>query len=166
MLLNNFDIFSDFYSDPELRLMFKEEFDNDIPSTVMWALVLYTHPRSKFAELDIPTRELLIKKDYLEDLEFNFEDHKDTINKILSFLPTTADRFIATWNKKLNEINAFLDSVTYNADTSETLSKIMKEFHPMMKQYKEIVKEFQKEQELQTLGGVEESLIEKGLLFS
>ena len=40
----------------------------------------------------------------------------------------------------------------------------MKDFYPMMKQYKEIVKEFQKEQEMQTLGGVEESLSEKQLI--
>lgn len=166
MLLNTFDIFSDFYSDPELKLLFKEEHDAQIPSSTMWALVLNVHPRSKFAELDTFTREQIIKKDYLNDLEFNFSEYKDTSDKILSYLPTTADRFLATWNKKLNEINSFLDSVTYNSETAEMLSKIMKEFHPMMKQYKEIVKEFQKEQELQTLGGVEESLLEKGLLLS
>lgn len=164
MLPNVFDIYSDFYSDPEIKLAFKEEYDASIPSTTMWALVLYVHPRSKFAELDPATKESLIKKDFLEDPEFKFENYLSTIDKIQNYLPTTADRFISTWNKKLNEINSFLNSVTYTAETSEMLTKVMKDFYPMMKQYKEIVKEFQKEQEMQTLGGVEESLSEKGLI--
>ena len=96
MLPNSFDIYSDFYSDPEIRLAFKEEYDLNIPSTTMWALVLYVHPRSKFSELDPATKEALIKKDYLEDPDFDFNSYLSTIDKIQSYLPTTADRFIST----------------------------------------------------------------------
>lgn len=163
-LPNSFDIYSDFFSDPEVKLLFKTEYEIPLSSETMWALMLYAHPRSKFAELDIPTRELLIKKDYLEDLSFDFDAYKSTIQKIVDYLPSTADRFLVTWNKKLNEINEFLNSKKYDETTAEILTKIMKDFHPMMKQYKEIVKEFQKEQEMQTHGGIEESLAEKGLI--
>jgi len=40
----------------------------------------------------------------------------------------------------------------------------MKDFYPMMKQYREIVTLFQKEQEIATHGNIEESLSEKGLI--
>ena len=157
------DIHSDFYSDPQIKLIHKDEFKRKIPSKVMWALILNCHPKSKFFELDTATRQNLIKKDYLNDNEFNFEDYSDVTNKILSNLPNTASRFLFTWNTKLNEINDFLASVQYNENTYEMISKIMKDLHPMMKQYKEIYKEFQN-QESTTLGNVEESLSEKGLI--
>ena len=157
------DIHSDFYSDPQIKLIHKDELKRKIPSKVMWALILNCHPKSKFFELDTTTRQNLIKKDYLNDDKFNFEDYSDVTNKILSNLPNTASRFLFTWNTKLNEINDFLASVQYNENTYEMISKIMKDLHPMMKQYKEIYKEFQT-QESTTLGNVEESLSEKGLI--
>ena len=157
------DIHSDFYSDPQIKLIHKDELKRKIPSKVMWALILNCHPKSKFFELDTTTRQNLIKKDYLNDDKFNFDDYSDVTNKILSNLPNTASRFLFTWNTKLNEINDFLASVQYNENTYEMISKIMKDLHPMMKQYKEIYKEFQT-QESTTLGNVEESLSEKGLI--
>lgn len=160
----NIDIHSDFYSDPQIKLLHKKEYEDNIPSNFMWALLLNCHPKSKFFDLDTSTRQSIIKKDYLNNEEFNFDDYAHVTTKILSYLPSTADRFLATWNNKLNEINAFLDSKTYDETTFEMLTKIMKDLHPMMKQYREIVKEFQKEQETITHGNVEESLSEKGLI--
>ncbi len=160
----NIDIYSDFYSDPQMKLLHKKEYESGVPSNHMWALILNCHPKSKFFELETSTRQNIIKKDYLNDEDFSFEKYADVTNKIVSNLPNTASRFLVTWNVKLNEINAFLDSKTYDESNYEMLSKIMKDFHPMMKQYKEIVKEFQKEQEIATHGNVEESLAEKGLI--
>lgn len=163
-MIINFDIFSDFWADSQMRVLFKDEYKNKTPSNVMWALFLYIHPLSKFFELDIPTREQLIKKDYLQDQDFDFKDYDNTLSKIVSYLPNTSDRFLVTWNKKLNEINTFLDSKTYDESTYEILTKVMKDFYPMMKQYREIVTLFQKEQEIATHGNIEESLSEKGLI--
>lgn len=164
MFIKDINLDSDFYSDPQMSLLFKEEKNQKIPSSVMWALVLDVHPGSNFSDLDPVSRRALIAKDYLEDPDFNFEDYKSTTLKIINSLPSTADRFIATWKIKLDELNDFLVSIKVTPDTYEMLTKIMKDFYPMMKQYKEIEKEFQKQQELSTHGNVEESLSEKGLI--
>lgn len=164
-MIDSFDITTDFYSDPQTKLLFKKEYDSKIPSKHMWALALLVHPKSKFSDLDTDTAKTLIYKDYLNsDPKFKWDDYKDVTSKIIEYLPTAPERFLATWKKKLSEINSFLNSKPYDENTYEMLSKIMKEFHPMMKQYREIEKEYQKETELSTRGGVEESLSEKGII--
>ena len=165
MFISDLNIESDFYSDPQIKLLFKEEHLAKISSRIMWALVLDVHPNSKFSDLDPDTRRSLITKDYLDKPSFEWDSYKSTTLKIINSLPSTADRFLATWKIKLDELNDFLVSIKVSSDTYEMLTKIMKDFYPMMKQYKEIEKEFQKQQDLATHGGVEESLVEKGLLF-
>lgn len=164
-MLESLDIMSDFYADPQMKILFKKEYDSKVPSKHMWALVLLIHPKSKFSDLEKETAEILIYKDYLaSDSKFKWDNYKDTISKIIEYLPTAPERFLATWKKKLSEINSFLNSKPYDETSYEMLSKIMKEFHPMMKQYREIEKEYQKETELATRGGVAESLSEKGII--
>lgn len=164
MFITELNIDSDFYSDPQIKLLFKEEHSAKISSPIMWALTLDVHPNSKFSDLDPATRRALISKDYLSNPSFDWEAYKSVTLKIINSLPSTADRFLATWKIKLDELNDFLVSIKVSSDTYEMLTKIMKDFYPMMKQYKEIEKEFQKNQELQTHGNIEESLLEKGLI--
>lgn len=164
MFRDGFDIYSDFWADPELKVLFKEEHKAKVSSQHMWALILYIHPLSKFRDLDYKSREEVIRKDYLEDNTFSFEEHSSTIEKIKSSILSTAQRVITTWDKKLDEIQVLIDSIPVNVETYEIISKMMKDLGPMMKQYKEIYKQFMEEQELATHGGVEESLAEKGLI--
>ena len=164
-MLDDLTIESDFYSNPQIKILFAKELKDKVPSKHMWALTLLVHPKSKFSDLDQPLAKNIIYKDFLlEDKKFKWEDYTSTISKIIEYLPTAPERFLATWKKKLAEINSFLNSKPYNETTYEMLSKIMKEFHPMMKQYREIEKEYQKETELATRGGVAESLSEKGII--
>ena len=164
-MFDSLDVTTDFFSDPQAKILFKKEYDSKVPSKHMWSLVLLVHPKSKFSDLDEPAAKAIIFKDYLDsDKTFKWESHTDTISKIIEYLPTAPERFLATWKKKLAEINSFLNSKPYDENTYEMLSKIMKEFHPMMKQYREIEKEYQKETELTTRGGVAESLSEKGII--
>ena len=163
--MQDFNIEDDFYADPQAKLLFKEEHDNKIPSKHMWALTLLVHPKSKFSDLDLDVAKNIIYKDYLlNDNKFKWENYTSTISKIIESLPNSPERFLATWKKKLAEINSFLNSQSYNENTYEMLTKIMKDFHPMMKQFREIEKEYQKEAELTTRGGVSESLTEKGII--
>jgi hypothetical protein len=114
--------------------------------------------------LDHKSPEDLIRNDYLEDADFKFEDYADTIDKFKHLLLTTAQRVITTWDKKLDEIQVLIDAIPVNVETYDVISKMMKDLGPMMKQYKEIYKQFLEEQEMATHGGVEESLAEKGLI--
>lgn len=161
----NIDLESDFYRDPEIKILFKEEYDNKVPSHYMWALVMTVHPDSKFSDLNPEDAKDIIYKDYLNsDPKFKWEDYSHVIPKIIECMPTMAKRFLATWKKKLGEIISFINYQPYNENTAEMLSKIMKDFHPMMKQYREIEKEYDKETQGNTRGAIEESLSEKGII--
>ena len=87
-MLKTLDLENDFWIDPEIRLLFKEEYTNKVSSEVMWALHLYIHPLSKFKDLDDKTRKILIKKDFLNDESFKFEDYTSTIEKIKHYVLT------------------------------------------------------------------------------
>jgi hypothetical protein len=151
----------DFFTDPERALLFKEE--SHIPSKVMWALMLCHYPTSQFFNLDLKSKEEIIKIDYLDDEDFDFNKYKTVINKIKSLM-TPAERLISTWYNKLLEQSEYLDSLKFSSETVDTITKIMKDSYPMMKQFKEIESLFLKEQEQKTLGNIEESLVEKGII--
>ncbi len=66
VLLNSFDIHQDFFStNPQLKIIFKEEVKNKVPSSHYWALFLFAHPDSKFFNESTEDRKNLIFSDYL-----------------------------------------------------------------------------------------------------
>lgn len=159
------DIDSDFWANPTNKLIFKKEYEDKIPSEHMWALLQLVHPKSKFSDLDSENAKAILHKDYLKsDKEFSWVKYNATIPRIIEALPSAPERFLATWRRKLSEIQSFINSKPYNEDSYEMLTKIMKDFHPMMKQYKEIEKDYTKEVEANTRGAIEESLTEKGII--
>lgn len=88
-LLSNFDIFSDFWSDPQLKAIFKDEYEAKVSSKEMWAVMLYTHPESKYASLDAESKAKLISADYIP---FDPSLFLPTIEKTKLFLLTKAQR--------------------------------------------------------------------------
>ena len=84
VLLNNFDPFEDFWqSNPQLRVLFKDEYKARVSSQYMWALFLYGHPSSKFFNETPQTRKDLIYKDYLlSDPAFKWEDYDSTLKTL------------------------------------------------------------------------------------
>lgn len=161
-MFKTLDIESDFWSDPELRVLFKEEHLAKVPSRSMWAIALLVHPLSKFKDVDYEERKSIIVSDYLGDSSFTFDEQ--LIEKFKSRILTIPQRIISTWDKKLQEIQLLLDTIPVNVETYEVVAKMMKDLGPMMKQYKEVYKTFLEEQELATHGGVEESLSEKTVI--
>lgn len=160
-MISSFDIHSNFYdSDPQFKAVFKSEIEAKVPSSHMWAIMLYVHPDSKYFTLDTKSKESLIKKDYLDDPSFDFSSYQDTISKIETFLLTKPQRLLRSWELKLEERDAFISSVPYDASTFDLLDKMMEKSHKMWKQYKEIYDDFLKEEESRTQGDVQESLIE------
>lgn len=90
-LLSTFDIYSDFYSDPQIKSIFNEEYDQKISSSTMWALCLYYHPKSKYYPLDHKSKLLLIEKDYLKS-PLLLDQYSPTIEKIKLFLLSKPER--------------------------------------------------------------------------
>lgn len=127
MLINNFDIFSDFYSDSQIKAIFREEYEAKVPSHHMWALILYAHPDSKYSGQKDADKKALIEKDYLGPFKdpIKWEDRAKTLEKIISFLLTKPKRLLKGWEIKLEERDTFIASIPYNAETYELLDKMM-----------------------------------------
>lgn len=159
----NFDIFEDFWADPQLRTIFRAEYESSTPSSHMWALMLFTHPNSKFYNLSPSTRKTLIEEDYLKS-SLNWDAYSSTIKTINKFVLTPAERLLSSWDTKLSEREEFMSSIPYSSSTYEMLDKMMKDTYSMKKQYAEILKDFSKEKSSKTHGDIEESLSEQNLI--
>lgn len=160
-----FPIHTDFFTS-QRKLIYANEYRAKVPSNIMWALLLYVHPRSAYFNLELSTRRQLLKKELIKDPNFNFDDYEATLSLMKEHSMSVAESYMTFIDKKVRERKEFMDSVPYNANTYEMLDKMMKEGYPMMKQLKEIKKDFDSEVSSQTEGQEEESLLEKGLLRS
>lgn len=157
----SFDLQANFYdTDPQLPVIFREELERGVPSEHMWALMLYVHPDSQYFTLDTPSKQMFIKKDYLDDSSFDFTEYESTITKIENFLLTKPQRLLRSWEIKLEERDAFISNLPYDASTYDLLDKMLEKSYKMWKQFKEIYDAFLKEDEARTQGDVQESLIE------
>lgn len=160
-MFSSLDIETDFWIDPELRILFKEEYSAKTSSKTMWALHMYVHPLSKFSGFDLPTKAALIRNDYLEDSSFDFEAYQKTLDKIKLYLLTPPQRLLTVWDKKIHEIERLLDENKITLENYSAIAPIVSNLAKTMKDYKEVYKLFMEEQQMATHGGVEESLSEK-----
>lgn len=159
-LISNFDIYQDFYSDPQIKSIFQEEHSSKVSSQTMWALLLYHHPKSKYYPLDHKSKLFLIEKDYLHS-PLKLEDYTSTITKIKEFLLTKPERSLANWEQKLEERDTLIASIPYNAETYDMLDKMMSNNDKLWKTYLAILKQVTQEDEGTSQGDIELSFLEK-----
>jgi hypothetical protein len=163
MLLNNFDLESDFWdSNPEMKILFKKY--KDTPSKVMWGLFLIYHPESKFSEEDENTRISLVKDDFLEDKSFKISDYEDLIQIIKDSVLTRAERRLLSWKKKLEERDVFEDTLSYTTETFEVVDKVLTQGAKLWDAYETVISRYNKEKEGRTTGDIQESLSEQGTI--
>lgn len=162
MLLNNWDLDSDFYNDSQIKLIFKEELAS-IPSSIMWALMLYHHPDSKYYQLEPHSKLALIEKDYLK-ASLDLSLYSETIAKIELFTMSKTKRLLKNWEDDLEERDAFMKSLPYNETNFEIKEKLLSNRLKLWEQYLVILKKVQEEEESQSFGDVELSLTERGLI--
>lgn len=158
-LLSTFDIYSDFYSDPQIKSIFNEEYST-VSSATMWALCLYYHPKSKYYSLDHKSKLLLIEKDYLKS-PLLLDQYTSTIEKIKLFLLTKPERALLNWEQKLEERDTLISSIPYNAETFEMLDKLMTNNDKLWKSYITIRKQVDETEEGTSQGDIELSFLEK-----
>lgn len=161
-ILDDFNIEADFWADPQMRILFKEEYDSGVPSHTMWGLLLDTHPKSKLADLDPISRRTIIAQDFLADISFKWNEYENTITKMKKVVLTRAERLLKNWETKLEERDYFLDNTPYNEDNFDLLEKAMKETYKMWENYEKVLNRFQKEDEGATFGNLQESASERG----
>lgn len=162
-MISSFEIFDDFWlTNPELKILLKE--DAHIPSKIMWALLLYIHPKSKFFNESPSTRLKLIQQDYLQDPSFSLSDYSQTLDRIKSLILTKAERSLALWEQKLSERDALIAEIPYTLENFEVVDKLVTNSQKLWDQYFKIQDALSKESETKVEGDIEESLTEKGLI--
>lgn len=161
-LISNFDIHSDFYSDPQIRSIFNEEIENKVPSKVMWALMLFHHPDSKYYSQEAVSKKQLIEQDYLKE-PLAWEEYESTVSKIERFLMSKAKRFLKTWEDDFEERDAFMKSLPYDLDHYKVKEELMTSRLKQWQNYLDILKKVKEEDETRTRGDIELSLMEKGI---
>ncbi len=164
-ILDNFDVDTNIWElHPQMKILFKEEYDKEFPSKVMWALLLDAHPKSYFADLDPINRRNLISQDYLNNDSFDWMSYADTSTKMGKALLTKPERLLKNWEDKLEERDAFISATPYNAENLDMLEKAMKETWKMWENYEKVLESFRKQEDESAMGGAQESLSERGLL--
>lgn len=131
-----------------------------MPSDLMWALLLYVHPKSYYSELSAKDKITYIISDYLKR-DFDPSQYNDTIEKMKKHSLDFHERLLANWRALLEDRDTFMGSKTYNEETYKMLDEMSSKTHAMWQQYKTILKEFMIEQASRTRGDVEESFLEK-----
>ncbi len=82
------------------------------------------------------------------------------VEKFKDKLLTKAQRFLLSWERKLEEREGFLDETPYNASNFEMLEKIMGNSDKLWKAYQQCEKDVLEESS-QTMGQQLESFLEK-----
>lgn len=162
-LITNFDPFEDFFSiNPQLKIILKQQYEDEVPSSHMWALLLFAHPESKFYDEAPSTRKDLIYKDYLrQDPTFDWENYQDLILVIEEKCLTKAERALMRWERALHDRDDFFASIPYSESTYELKDKMLANTPKLWDQYEAVRVQLAKEQATKTHGDLEESFIEK-----
>lgn len=124
--------------------------------------MLYIHPDSKYYSLDDKSRTDLISSDFLSG--FDPGKYTSTIERTKLFLLTKSQRSLVNWEQKLEERDAFIANIPYSESTYELLDKMMASTSKMWDQYLSILKKVSQEEESSSLGDVELSLSERGVI--
>src|SRR5690606_30665797 len=124
--------------------------------------MLYIHPDSKYYSLDDKSRTDLISSDFLSG--FDPGKYTSTIERTKLFLLTKSQRSLVNWEQKLEERDAFIANIPYSESTYELLHKMMASTSKMWEQYLSILKKVSQEEESSSLGDVELSLSQRGVI--
>ena len=153
---------------PEFK--FTEPYDNyynssenkDYTSEVMWAIYLFCDIKSPKIRLRKDEREEDIKKYFLRDETFSFEQYNGLVEAYPKVVMTKIQRELKVWHDKIEERSKLLEGMAYSLDTFEALDKMLKDSKPIWDAFGKVYKEYQEENiETRARGGREESFTEK-----
>ena len=164
LMISSFDTSLPFFTaNPVTKILLSPYLD--VPSSHLWAIALYIHPESKLFNESPSSRKSLILKDFLHnDPTFSFEKYAPLIEVFKEKILTKNQRLLSTWEHKLHERDAFIDSLPYNQETYEMLDKLMASTPKMWEQFLKIQSLVEKDKEETTFGDREESLAEQAII--
>jgi hypothetical protein len=175
-VLNNFEVSSNFWdTNPQLVIPFKDYRKKDKTkshhesSKIMWAIALVYHPESKFKNLSLSERKTLVEEDYLNrKVKLDWDALEPQIKMFQDLCLTKTQRLLISWEKKLDERQALIDSLTYTLENYDDVDKLVTNTEKVWKVYRTVEAEVQKEQEqsANVEGGAMLSLADQGDLFN
>lgn len=138
-------------------------------STLMWAIALCIdmHEHNIWRNYSLTAKQELIKSDYLEDPDFNWE-HKTILELIevyKSFCMTTLEKDLYAWEKKLEQRTTFLDEQAYTMENAKDLDSVFLNSEKITNMITSIKEKIKAEAEKGKMkGGASESASEQGLI--
>ena len=168
IFIRSFNINLNFWEEnPHAVYVFKNFYNSDNSkeknwsSKIMWAIALLFHPRSDYANIEFLDRLKFVKDDYLVNEIFDIDAHDEIIKIFKTHCLTREQRFLSNLAKKLDERDAYLESLPYTIDNFETLEKALKNSKDIMNQYLTVKSLVEQEDDV-TFGSIVESASEKG----
>lgn len=134
----------------------------------IYYLLLIYHPKSNIYEIPLKEKKELIIE-YInrepalpKGFEFDLDseeiiEYTDIINKSIL---TKAQRFLANWQKKLEERDEFLDNTPYTLTNADSLDKIMGNTDRLKSTLEKAIKDLSMEEDL-AFGNELESFLEQ-----
>jgi len=155
--MKNLNIESNLYEDLQLKKLFQEEKET-ISLENLRAHFYFAHPSSYLYDLDEPSKTEIIRKDILKDPTFTFSE--SILSKIRNFTLTKSERLLDSWQRKLEERDQFIQTISYTPSTYDMLDDMLSKSNKMWQEYLRILKQFS-DDDSQVHGGIEESFLEK-----
>lgn len=173
-ILATFETQSNFWKlNPQLTIIFNELYSSDKSkdkvksSQLMWAIALLLDPsdENQFRNYPIEDRKILIAEDFLKEEKFNWDIHKELINKFTVTQLSLAEKSLNNWYAKLQERDELIANTPYTLDNSTDLDKMLANTDKLYSQYERVKKDYEKEKLTETnKGGSVASLSDKGLI--
>ena len=171
-ILSSFSLKANFWNENEHILLvkeFKEFYKKDKSrerkdsSSIMWALSLLLHPKSKFNELSFSEKVKLISEEYLESDQSWVLKYSDLIDVYKTLILTRSQRIALDWGKKLEERMNFILNTPYTLDTAKELDEAMARTEKVWSFYQKCLADLETEENTAHVqGGAIESLSEQG----
>src|SRR5690606_25229769 len=168
IIFNTDENFWELYPEFKLALSFKDLYKSDksrnkeSSSRVMWYVALTTDPGSRYYNLPIEEKHLVLGLDYMEDEKY-YEKHQKKLDQLIEdykmTILTPAQRHLLEWDKKIDERSKFINNLPYNLETYEDLDKMMAKTQKVYDILKKIKEDLSREEgDGQGKGGQQKSL--------
>lgn len=152
---------------------FKKLYDSDKSknknksSKVMWSVALCTdmHQDNIWKTYKLAEKQALIKEDYLEDKNFDWEHETiiELIETYTSFCMTKLEKDLVSWENKLEQRSTFLNDEPYTMDNAKELDVVFLNSEKISIMISNIREKISEESDKgQMKGGATESLSEQG----
>lgn len=120
-ITEDFDIKNNFWEfNPQMKIIFKEVYSKDKSkdkirsSDLMWGIFLREHPKSDM--YNIPEKDILIANDIIGDSKFKWDDHSDTIQKVIEVCLSQAEKSLIEWDRTLRKRDKFVHAQEFTLD--------------------------------------------------